>query len=166
MEVWAFVLLGMSLVLILLEVFIPSGGLIGTVAAGCMVSGAVLAWKAGGNLFVVYLVLAFVLGPAVTFAGLKVFPHTPFGKALTLKGSSFQPHEAAAGGGGREYEDLVGRDGIADTPLRPAGKAVFEGRRVDVVTRGEMIDRGRTVRVVRVEGNRVFVAEAGLGGRS
>ncbi len=37
--------------------------------------------------------------------------------------------------------------------------AEIEGRRVDVVTRGEMISAGSTVRVLDVESNRVVVAE-------
>jgi membrane-bound serine protease (ClpP class) len=41
--------------------------------------------------------------------------------------------------------------------LRPAGIARIDGRRVDVVSRGEMIESGSPVRVLSVEGNRVVV---------
>jgi membrane-bound serine protease (ClpP class) len=45
------------------------------------------------------------------------------------------------------------------TRLRPAGKALFGGRRVDVITQGQMVDDGRAVEVIEVAGNRVVVRE-------
>ena len=41
--------------------------------------------------------------------------------------------------------------------LRPAGIASIDGRRVDVLTEGEFIAQGTPIRVVRVEGARIFV---------
>ena len=41
---------------------------------------------------------------------------------------------------------------------RPTAGAAFEGRRVDVMSRGEPIEPGSRVRVIEVEGNRVVVA--------
>lgn len=158
MELWSFLLLGLGLVFIVLEVFFPSFGLLGTIAAGCIIGGGVLAYRSPSDIFVVYLVFAFLLGPTVAVIGLKIFPHTPFGKRLTLSGSTFDATEAAAGAES-DFQSLVGRSGLAQTPLRPAGKAVVDGRRLDVMTRGEMIEPGRSIKVVRVEGNRIFVAE-------
>ena len=157
MELWAFILLGLGLVFVVLEVFFPSFGILGTIAAGCIIAGGVLAFRADG-IFAVYLVLAFLLVPTTAMAGLKVLPHTPIGKKLMLSGSTFDPDEAAAGSGAN-LQEFMGRVGVAQTPLRPSGKAAFDGRRLDVVTRGEMVETGRPVKVVRVEGNRVFVAE-------
>lgn len=57
----------------------------------------------------------------------------------------------------RDYGDLRGRTGTAVSYLRPAGIASIDGRRVDVLTEGEFIAQGTPVRVVRVEGARVFV---------
>lgn len=53
----------------------------------------------------------------------------------------------------------VGDWGVADCPLRPAGKARFGEHYVDVVTDGLFVDKGRTVRVLDVSGNRVLVRE-------
>ena len=39
-------------------------------------------------------------------------------------------------------EDWVGKQGIAISPLRPAGVAEIEGKRLDVVTRGEFLAEG------------------------
>jgi membrane-bound serine protease (ClpP class) len=53
---------------------------------------------------------------------------------------------------------LVGQDGTIEADCRPAGMARIDGRRVDVVTRGEWLESGARVRVVEVQGNRVVVA--------
>lgn len=58
---------------------------------------------------------------------------------------------------------LLGAEGIAITPLRPAGAAEFGDRRVDVVTRGEYEEAGARVRVVEVKGNRIVVEPVGVG---
>ena len=56
-----------------------------------------------------------------------------------------------------QYE---GAKGIALTVLRPAGTALIDGSRLDVVTSGEYIDAGATVEVILVEGSRIVVRES------
>ena len=51
----------------------------------------------------------------------------------------------------------VGDSGLADSPLRPAGKVLFDGAYVDVVTDGTFVDKGQRVQVVEISGNRVVV---------
>lgn len=53
----------------------------------------------------------------------------------------------------------VGDWGVADSPLRPAGKALFNDEFVDVVTDGTFVDAGVQVRVIKIEGNRIVVRE-------
>lgn len=52
---------------------------------------------------------------------------------------------------------LLGQEGVAVTPLRPAGAVQFGERRVDVITRGEFEEPGTRVRVVEAKGNRIVV---------
>ncbi len=56
-------------------------------------------------------------------------------------------------------EDLVGIEGEATTALRPSGIARLSDRRLDVVTRGEMLSKGTRIKVIEVSGNRVVVKE-------
>ncbi len=57
----------------------------------------------------------------------------------------------------------VGQRGVTLCSLRPAGIARIDGKRVDVVTQGELIDSNRPVRVMEVEGNRIVVKEVEQG---
>jgi membrane-bound serine protease (ClpP class) len=52
---------------------------------------------------------------------------------------------------------LVGKTGVAASTLRPAGIADIDGKRVDVVSDGEFIEPGESIRVDHVDGNRVVV---------
>ena len=71
--------------------------------------------------------------------------------------------ERSAGGytaTSRRLEGFTGREGVAITTLRPAGKAMFDEEIVIVVTQGEFLEKGCPVKVLRVEGGRVVVIAA------
>jgi membrane-bound serine protease (ClpP class) len=58
-------------------------------------------------------------------------------------------------------EELIGKTGVAITTLRPAGIAEIEGRRVDVATAGEFIQKGATVTVIQAQGMHIRVRAGG-----
>jgi membrane-bound serine protease (ClpP class) len=53
----------------------------------------------------------------------------------------------------------VGDWGVAESPLRPAGKAIFGDAYLDVVADGSFVDKGTQVRVIQISGNRIVVRE-------
>jgi membrane-bound serine protease (ClpP class) len=55
------------------------------------------------------------------------------------------------------FQAALGDLGIADSPLRPAGKAIFDDEYLDVVADGTFVDAGSMVRIVKMQGNRVVV---------
>lgn len=55
---------------------------------------------------------------------------------------------------------LLGRQGTAVTPLRPAGIGDFAGQRLNVIARGAFIEAGRPIVVAEVSGNRIVVDAA------
>ncbi len=59
------------------------------------------------------------------------------------------------------FGHLVGKKGVALTPLRPAGTAVIDGDRYDVVSEGGFVTGNSSVEVVQTEGTRVVVREIG-----
>lgn len=58
-----------------------------------------------------------------------------------------------------EHDELVGKEGIALTALRPSGTALIDDERVDVVSEGGYIEVNKPIRVVRIEGIRIIVRE-------
>jgi membrane-bound serine protease (ClpP class) len=59
----------------------------------------------------------------------------------------------------RRFQANVGDWGVSDSPLRPAGKAIFGDDYLDVVTDGSFVERGRQVRIIEISGNRIVVRE-------
>lgn len=57
----------------------------------------------------------------------------------------------------KPQDDLLGKEGRTITDLRPAGTAWLDGRPVDVVSEGMFVEKGRTVKVLEVQGMRVLV---------
>jgi len=55
---------------------------------------------------------------------------------------------------------LLGSTGVAETNLRPSGKGRFGDQLVDVVTEGDLIERGKPITIVEVQGSRVVVTRA------
>lgn len=53
--------------------------------------------------------------------------------------------------------DLIGKEGIAFTTLRPGGTAIIDGKKIDVVADSEYIDKDAKIKVLRVEGIKVVV---------
>jgi membrane-bound serine protease (ClpP class) len=53
----------------------------------------------------------------------------------------------------------VGDWGIAESLLRPAGRAIFHGKSIDVVSDGSFLDPGTQIRVMQISGNRIVVSE-------
>ena len=156
MSVLAAGLLALGLLFVVLEVFFPSLGVLAIVASVSIIGGAIVAYNESA--LIIYLAITFVLLPVVAAFAFKVFPKTPFGKRLTLDGPTFGDDREVSEQG---LDALIGLAGVTETPLRPAGIAMIGKRRVDVVSRGELLEAGESVRVVKVEGNRVVVeAEA------
>lgn len=138
-------------VLLLVETFLP-GMIAGMAGGGCILAAVIRAYWVL-PIHQAHTVLLVVLAGTVvgTIAWFYYFPRSPMGRALAGKGT--------VGNLGVERPELVNREGQALTSLRPSGLALIEGERVDVVTEGSFVEKGRPVRVVATEGMRVVVNE-------
>jgi len=59
-----------------------------------------------------------------------------------------------------DHSDLLGQTGTAEMNLHPAGRALFDGERVNVITHGEFIEKGSAVKVIEAHGSRIVVEKA------
>jgi membrane-bound serine protease (ClpP class) len=145
-------LVACGLILVMAEVFIP-GGIAGSMGALLAAVGVIMGFTLDPLFGLILLVASFVGGIIAFWLWLKVFPKTPVGKRIILQSDARTWH-----GFSNENSALLGKSGMAHTPLHPSGIAVIEGKRVDVVTRGEMLDKDAPIKVVEVQGNRVVVS--------
>ncbi|MCA8976587.1 MAG: hypothetical protein KDC98_17835, partial [Planctomycetes bacterium] len=149
-------LLGIAgLALLVAEVFFVSFGVIAVLSGVSLISAVFFAFQESNSFGVSVLVTEAVAAPIVVGMAFKVLPHTPFGRRLILTGPVTQGSAGAADAG---LGELLNKSGVTLSDLRPAGFARIEGRKVDVVTRGEMIEAGTPILVLDVTANRVVVA--------
>jgi membrane-bound serine protease (ClpP class) len=144
---WLFVILGC--VLLFLEVFVPSGGILGISAFGCAAFGIFGFWWQGHAALAMGLIIGY-LGYAAMMMRF-VLHRVRFSAALTPDSSTSVDE--------RIQHQLLEAEGVALTPLRPAGSAVIRGQRYDVVTLGDFIDKDTPVKVVDISGNRIVVRQ-------
>lgn len=144
------VLLAAGILLVGAEIFVP-GTVVGTMGVLCLIGAAWVAFGISTTLGV-YVSVGIVLLLAISMVlWIKLFPRSWIGRKMTLSqdGQTFKSSEPK--------EALTGKTGVAQTELRPAGYALIEGKRIDVVTEGGLVPKGASLRVTRVEGNRVIV---------
>lgn len=147
-----------GLLLIVVEVMFVSMGVVGILAASALLGAVFMAFQLSVAFGVTVVVTESIAAPLVGIAALRLLPKTRFGKQLILSGP--EPNSAAVAGAGSELQALRHKRGITLSPLRPSGFARIDGRRVDVTTRGEMLDADCEIVVLEVANNRVVVTRA------
>jgi len=158
------ILAAAGVVLLLLEVLvIPGFGAAGILGIVAIVASLALSLVGSGDTLTFILeaaarvVFALLFALLASLILLRFLPRLPYGRRLILE----RGLAAAQGYASAPESDarLLGKRGRASSPLRPAGIADIDGRRVDVVSEGELIDAGRFIQVTRVDGNRIVVRE-------
>lgn len=151
----ALILIAIGAILLAAEIFLPTGGI--------LVVGAVLFFAVGVGTILYYgdtvEAIAAMAGlavglPAAGSVALSAYRRLSLRSALDAGESDITVADMPQLAG---LEELKGRLGKAVSPLRPSGAVEFEGRRVDAMTEGMMIDAGTWVRCVDVRGGRVVV---------
>jgi membrane-bound ClpP family serine protease len=153
---WAAILLAVGLALAMLEVFVPSGGLLGFLSILSMLSAVFLAFRHGPWSGIGFLGLAVFAAPAGLILALQWWPKTPMGRRILLplpKGEDVLPDSDKR----RNLKSLVGKIGKARTLMLPSGAVNIEDTIVDALSEGMAIEAGSWVKVVEVRGTRVVV---------
>ncbi len=138
-----------GLVAMFVELFLP-GAIIGTIGFLAVAGSIVFAFVRGHSTTGAVLVMCTIAFIPVFFTVWKNVLARYF--AITGDEKDFRPSALGS--------DLVGAEGITLSALRPSGIARLNEQRYDVVTRGEMLEKGTRIRVIEVSGNRIVVARA------
>ena len=141
--------------LIVTEFFIAGGiaGILGSVA----IVGSII--MAGGN--PMYMAISVLIALAIAAVGAVILIKF-FGKKLHLLNKMILMDSTDTNSGyvsNINRVELIGRTAETSTPLRPSGTVDLDGERIDVVSEGSYIDKGKSVIIVKVEGSRVVVRE-------
>ncbi len=145
--------------LLLIELFVIPGFGVAGIAGIVLMVGSVFfvfqnAYRLETAMFALSfsIILAFVLGMGLVY----ILPKTRTWNHFVLQtamdsGAGF--HSAPR----EDFQAYVGKTGVALTPLRPAGTVRIDDKRLDVVTVGDFVLRDTPVKIVDVEGSKIFV---------
>jgi membrane-bound serine protease (ClpP class) len=145
-----------GLLLMALEVYVP-GFVVGSIGAVLLVIALFVCYNSTQSMPATLTLLAVeaALGLAVVFAALKFLPNTALGRRMNLAKTLDGARSQSARG-----QELIGRTGTAQSILRPAGVAIIDGRRLDVVAESGVIERDTPIKVVALENNQIIVRKA------
>jgi membrane-bound ClpP family serine protease len=152
-------LIGAGFVLMVAELFLPHGGILAIVSIGCILVGIAFTFLYDSLAGLLSLLGVFVTIPLAVGVLSRYWPSTPYGRQLLLPGTAPEDTVAAATHL-HDLENLKGRFGRTLSALRPSGVVDFDGRRVDCITEGMMVEAGQWVRCVDVRAGRVLVRPA------
>lgn len=143
------VLIVAGMVLLMLETVLP-GLVAGLAGLGCLIAAIAYAYLNIGTAVGHWVLIGVLAGLGIgVVLWLRFFPDSRIGKRFVS--------ETTIGGGEPPDTALVGRTGVARTALRPSGVVEIDGRRLDVVAEGAMIDAGTEVTVMSVDGLSITV---------
>lgn len=154
----AVVLLLIAAALFLAEILIPSGGLLGLLAAGALIGSLFLLFSVNSTLGWLGILVSIIAIPVLFIVGMKLFPETPIGRRLILNNP---PREGDGTSTADETTHRPAADdrGKALTDLRPVGTCLIDNHRYDCMATGGVIRAGSPIRVVKVDGMQIKVRE-------
>ena len=146
--------LGIGIALIFAELFVP-GGVLGTVGAIMVIWALTLMTDTFIGLLLAIL-LSFTIIGIIIYILIKIIPKERMRNTLILS-SSLNKDEGYISS--KDLQSYTGKVGVAESTLRPTGKAKIEGRILDVVSEDKLIEKGKMVKVTYVDGTKVLVRE-------
>ncbi|MDF2988317.1 MAG: hypothetical protein K0R50_3827 [Eubacterium sp.] len=145
----------LGLALVIFEMFHPGLSFPGILGGILIIVGVVLTAKTLMDVLILIILVLAILGIALTIV-VHSATKGHLSRVLVLSDSLDKEVKNTM------YEDLdyfVGNEGVTLTPLRPSGSTDFDGVRLDVISDGEFIDKGRRVKIIRMEDRKFIVKE-------
>lgn len=162
-----FILLAVALVLVFVELVLPSGGLISVLAAIGAVASIVAFFRYSTTAGLVAASSYVILGPILIALIFRVWIRSPLGRRMILGGSEEEVFDSDSEATARaEHErrqrlerskQLVGAEGVTITALRPVGMVKINSERLDALAESGVIGANVPIVVVDVYDNQIKV---------
>ncbi|MEI3606828.1 NfeD family protein [Pseudogracilibacillus sp. SE30717A] len=144
-----------SLLLIIIDGKILNDGTLATLGLAGMILSVTIA---APNFYAgLYAVIGVLLGGGLSFTFLKIFKRRNMWSKITLKDRLTK--EAGYSSLNKEFESLVGKEGITLTDLRPVGTILIDEKDYSAISNAQWIKKGTKVQVTQVDGTRILVKE-------
>lgn len=158
---WVVGLLTLSALLVALELFIPSGGLISILAGLSAIAAIAIAFRVSPLTGAIALGIVAGGVPTIFWLAIKVFPSTPVGRNIILTAGTteedIQRRLSERQAETHAISALVGARGKALTGLRPGGTIRVDGEDIEAFAETGIIDAGSMVVITSVSGRQIRV---------
>jgi membrane-bound serine protease (ClpP class) len=158
-----FIMLGAGIILIAVEVFIiPGFGLFGVLGGVGVLGGIYMSMIGGVPTLPDFAQAGAILSTSILIiliTSWALLRHLPHSSRLARSGVFLldKGEREAGWASASPRPDLLGREGLALTDLRPSGTVLLGEEKVDAISESEWIEEGTDVRVVSSEGYRLVV---------
>jgi membrane-bound serine protease (ClpP class) len=153
---WPILLLAVGLAIAFLEIFFPTGGILAFFSGAALLGAVLLGFKSGTSVGLTVTAVVVIGVPSLIGLGFRWWPHTYVGRQVLLevpRAEDVLPDEPQR----RQLKGLVGRVGRAKCRMLPSGVVSVDGQTLDATSEGMVIEAGQTVRVIKIESNRLVV---------
>ena len=143
-----------GVLVIIAEIILPSGGILSILAAGLFGYSLYLVFThVSTSAGMAFIMADLILIPILVYFGIRVLAKSP----VTLRKKLSK--EDGVTSQSLDQKDYIGSQGLAITDLRPSGVATIDEKRLDVVTRGEYLEKQTEIIVIAVRGNQIVVKQ-------
>lgn len=157
--VWGFILLAAAVLITVIEIFVPTGGVLALVSVVVAGAGVVCLWQVDGYWGLGGLLGSVVLLPTIFISGVTLWTSTKAGRrAIGMPSDEELEARRMKDLSARKARDsVIGKEGVVLTELRPVGTIDLDGKRVDALAEVGFIPAGTRVRVTSVDSTEVKV---------
>lgn len=142
-------------ILLLVEIFvIPGFGVVGIAGIILMVSSLFIAFGVSNIVQATYSVFfAIIISVALMIFIAKKLPQSKLFSKISLQA------DTGSYKSGIKHNELLNKEGIAITFLRPSGTISIDNKKYDAVSDGELIEKGSNIKVIDVSDNKITVSK-------
>ncbi|MCW5766755.1 MAG: hypothetical protein KIT68_12370 [Phycisphaeraceae bacterium] len=148
MLVWGLGLLAVAVLLFVVDIFVPTFGVLSITALAVAIAGVVCLFRVSPTWGLIGVLAVVVGGPALFFFGLNVMPHTPIGRRLVL-GAPGNDDDAPPPAPD-PLAEKIGSEAVVLTDLRPVGAVRIGDERFEALAETGLIRAGSKVRIVAI----------------
>jgi len=147
----AFSFLALAIALLLIDLILPTAGILLALSILCGIAADIFAFRAGTQVGIWMLIGELALVPIGAYLFIKWWPLTAFGRRLIIQPPVSQPFNW-------ESQKLIGKEGVAIEDFLPTGRIQIEGKLFDAMSTKASIVKDQRVVVVDEEMGQLFVA--------
>jgi membrane-bound ClpP family serine protease len=151
----ALMLYVLAMVLAVVDLFVPSGGMLIAMAVLAAIGSVLFGFRSGTTLGMTMLTLVVASVPTFAVIAIKIWPHTPIGRRIIL--GLPKPREDAKSVESDPLQTLVGSVFLAEHALLPTGHLRIGHRRLNAVAESGIVEVGERVKIVAVRERNLIV---------